>query len=132
MIELETQRAIYNALSNDSPIAALVGNRIYDNVPQKTTFPYITIGESTCNDWSADDFSGMEVDSVIHVWSRQQGRSETKTIQGAIYNALHRSTLTVTGYEFVKCDFSDSQSFVDSDGKTRHGIQTFNLLIKEV
>lgn len=128
--ELAVQSAIYTALINHSPLMSLATGGVLDDVEQdKADFPYVTIGEAQHNDWSTNTESGHAVTCVIHTWSRQPGRREIKLIQGAIYDALHRATLTDSGAEFIDCLFVMSESFLDPDGITRHGVQQFKLLI---
>lgn len=124
--ELNLQQAIYNALN-----AAALGVPIYDDVPQRSEFPYIVIGEDSHADWSVDDNVGTQASVTIHVWDRTRGRKKIKTLQGAIYDALNRATLTAAGYNFVTIDLLTSESFLDADGKTRHGVQVFNVMIEE-
>lgn len=128
--ELAVQSAIYTALINHSPLMSLATGGVLDDVEQdKADFPYVTIGEAQHNDWSTDTESGHEVTCMIHVWSRQPGRRETKLIQGAIYAALHRAALTYDDVDFIDCQFVSSESFIDPDGLTRHGVQQFRILI---
>lgn len=136
--ELAIQRALYDALSADPALLAL-GASAFDDVPQddekqvqNVAFPYVTIGEAAHADWSTSTDSGVLATAIIHTWSRTPGRAETKRLQGAIYDALHRATLTVAGYQCLACDFISSESFIDTDGKTRHGVQQFKILLSEI
>lgn len=136
MFEIAAQSAIYSKLTNNADIMSRVVG-IFDAVPQTengsdTEFPYITIGEAVHSEWDTDNTIGNDVSVTIHVWSRYRGRRETKEIQGMIFNALHRQDLTYEGFDFISIDFEASQSFLDADGLTRHGIQTFRILIDEV
>jgi hypothetical protein len=129
---LVTQKSIYDKLSAD-----ILTIPIYDDVPQpsdggkKTDFPYITIGEdvTTYNDTDTD--RSVNVSITIHVWSRSRGRKETKEIQALIYDSLHNSNIVQAGYNFVIITEQNSTTQLDPDGRTRHGIQTFNLIIEE-
>jgi len=131
------QSAIYSKLASDTAVTNAVTG-IYDKVPQPndsglgSDFPYITIGEDIHNQIDTDTELMMQVSITIHVWSRYGGRKETKEIQGLIYDSLHRAKLTQTGYKFVTITLVDSQSFLDADGETYHGVQTFNLMIEEL
>ena len=135
--ELAVQGAVYAALTAHAPLTALVRG-IYDAQPRPLTgsdalqFPYVTIGEDTANDWSTDTASGADATITVHTWSRYRGRKEVKEIQAEIYAALHRQALTVAGYAFVSCDWISSDSLIDADGETRHGVQTFRLLVEKV
>lgn len=130
--ETALQTAIFTRLDGQ------LSTPVYDNVPQQadtaTGFPYVTVGDDTINEWDTDGFLGADCTIQVHVWSRKDGRKETKEIQGNIYNALHRkeSTLSAVGYRFVGIDFVSSDSFLDADGETRHGVQTFRVIIEEI
>ena len=129
--ELIVQGLVYNTLAANSALQAL-GAEVYDNVPQNTVYPYVAVGEDLHNEWDTDTSLGTDCIITVHTWSRYRGRTETKRIQGAIYDALHRkeSSFTISGYNVVLCDFVNSQSFLDSDGLTRHGVQTFRIIIE--
>lgn len=134
--ETVVQTAIYNKLINDDSLMAVI-NAVYDDVPQvnsgsEAAFPYITIGEDSHVTTDTDLELSNQVSITIHTWSRFSGRSETKKIQGLIYDTLHRSNLAASGYKFINIAQVGSESFLDSDGFTRHGVQTFNLLIEEL
>lgn len=130
--EIEVQQLIYTALAADSALQAL-GAEVYDNVPQGAAYPYVAIGEDLHTEWDTVTSLGTDCSVTVHTWSRAYGRKETKQMQAAIYNALHRkeSSFTVPGCNVVLCDFVNSQSFVDSDEKTRHGVQTFRIIIEK-
>ena len=134
--ESAVQDAIYDALTGNSSLMARIKG-VYDSVPQATdpgssaAFPFVTIGEDTVNEWDTDTELGADLTITIHVWSRYRGRKETKDIQGAICGILHRANLTISGYNLVGIDWLNSQSFMDSDGLTRHGVQTFRVTIED-
>lgn len=130
--ELNLQTAIYDKLTNDSALMALI-TAVYDHVPQNaaseddSAFPYVVIGDDNVDAWDTDTETGFEFVITIHTWSRYRGRKETKQVQGAIYDALNRQSLTVTGFTVLDVLFLESESFLDADGITRHGISEFNI-----
>lgn len=135
--ETVVQTAIYQQLTGNPPLMAVI-TEVYDDVPQPDNsgssldFPYVTIGEDVHTTTDTDTELSNQVSIVIHTWSRFSGRSETKQIQGLIYDSLHRANLVQSGYKFINIAQVNSESQLDSDGFTRHGIQTFNLLIEEL
>jgi hypothetical protein len=134
---LAVQTAVFQRLNTYGPLIALVKG-VYDNVPQPddsgaaADFPYVTIGDDSIVEWCDDTRSGADILVNIHTWSRSRGRKETKTIQGHIFNALHRYDITVSGYHCLGIDFENDQSFLDVDGFTRHGVSVFRIIIDEV
>ena len=127
--EVAAQTAVYGALTSSVDLMALV-NGVYDAVPETEVFPYITIGEDTHTSWTTNTTLGTDVQLVISVWSRKRGRLETKTIQGEVYDALNRANLAYSGHDIINVELLDSSSFMDADGLTRHGVQTFRMLIE--
>jgi Protein of unknown function (DUF3168) len=134
--ESAVHKIVYDALQADAALFALVGERIYDNVPQNLNsaaeiFPYITIGEDAQTAWDAHYEVGSSASITVHTWSRSRGKIETKNIQGAIYEALNRKVFTYAGYDIIATDFEGSESFVDFDGLTRHGVSVFRVLLQK-
>lgn len=126
--ETAVQTVIFSALNTDAPLN-LVVTGVYDSVPQQEQFPYVTIGEDVIVEWDTVSNVGASASITIHTWSRARGRAEVKEIQGIIYEALHRKEFSIAGFDVVATDFISSQSFMDADGLTRHGVSTFRILI---
>lgn len=143
--EYEVQKSIYLALRADTNLSALLAkdvndstkSAIYDNVPEAvdagsdSVFPYVTIGDDTFLEWDTDNSQGKEGTLTIHSWSRYRGRKEVKEIQGAIYDRLHLSNLIFNGYYSVLMLSEYSETLVDPDGLTRHGVQRFRLIMEK-
>ena len=129
------QTAIYTRLV--SQISAVP---IYDSIPfqpdgdSTTNFPCIVIGDDTLTPWDTDETLGVTATVTIHVWSRKLGKKETKEILGQIYAALNRqaANLSATGFNFVDCLFEFSEIIEDIDGKTRHGICRYRIIMEKV
>lgn len=115
------QKAVYERLTDQLNVP------VYDDVPQNTKLPYVTIGEDDSEAWDTDDSLGLDTDITIHVWSEYAGRKEAKELMGQIYNALNRHELVVDGMHTVDCIFEYQDIFLDPDGVTRHGVIRFRL-----
>lgn len=126
---LAVQKAIFDKL-NVTSITDLVSG-VLDAVDQDQAYPYITIGEDVLSEWDTNTTSGADGAITIHVWSRYKGKKEVKTIFAEIYSLLHNQSLTATGYDIVMCKWDTETSFLDSDGLTRHGVQTYRLLVDQ-
>jgi hypothetical protein len=131
----DVQKAIYDALAGNSGLASVVTG-VYDNVPQAidsgatSAFPYVTIGEDVNTEWDTDDSTGLQASITIHVWSRVKGRKQVKTLQGMIYDILHRAELSITGYRFVTVEWEQDITMLDADGETQHGVSTYRLTME--
>lgn len=134
------QAAVYGRLTTYAPLADLLAPHadnpakpaVYDDVPQGALFPYVTIGDDTLIEWDQDACLGAEATITLHVWSRERGRKQAKTIQGALYDALHRYALPVDGSHTVDCLWEMSESFLDPDGHTRHGVSRFRIILQKL
>lgn len=117
------QKSIYAALAADPQITGLLGSaRIFDDVPQRSEFPYLTLGQSTLRDWSTATDAGDEHLLTLHVWSRSDGRREVHELMAAVHGALHDRALALEGHRLVNLrhEFSDARR--EPDGETYHGI----------
>jgi hypothetical protein len=123
--ELEIQKAIFSKLNTALSIP------VYDNVPDNAQAPYVVIGDDTLIEFDSDLVIGFEATVTVHSWSKYRGRAEVKGIMGQIYDTLHRAEFTLQGYNLLGCDCEFSETFLESDGVTRHGVQRFRILIRE-
>ena len=127
------QQAVFAALTNDAPLLALLGGpRIWDDVPARAEFPYVTFAQSGERDWSAGSDDGREHSVVLHVWSRAGGRREAHEIMGAVRAALHDAALTLPGHRLVNLRHESSDARRDADGETTHGIVRFRAVTEPV
>jgi hypothetical protein len=123
--DLALQRAIYARLAADENLAALIGARLYDNVPGDTGFPYVTLGEALVGDNGTGDSEGAEHRLAFNVYSRGGGRSEAKAIMGALDAALRDAALTLDGFTLVNLRFLDAETRREPDGATWRGTIRF-------
>ena len=125
-------REVYEKLTADSALVSLVNDAVFDDVPQTQDYPFIAIGELVENEFNNDDPEQMnEASLTIHTFSRENGRKEVNEIQERITQLLHRASISASGFNFISIDHEQSQSFTDADGKTRHGVAEFKILISE-
>lgn len=123
------QKALYATLTANAGVtSALGGARVYDDVPSRTEFPYITFGQSTARDWSTGTEPGREHTITLHVWSRARGRKEADDVMAAAEAALHDAALTLDGHRLINLrhEFSDARR--DPDGETVHGIARYRAV----
>jgi hypothetical protein len=126
MIGPEPQKAIYAALK----AAVVCGGRIYDQVPAKPKFPYVTLGDEQVLDDSNSCGDGWELFADVHLWDRPENgsKAEMKT-QGSAIRVAVLSGLVIPGFVLDAITLESSRSLRDPDGKTEHGVLTFKLLL---
>jgi hypothetical protein len=143
MRALELQEAIYARLTGFAALTAIATGGIHDHVPQDVAFDedddddelpdaYVVVGDDTATPADTDTTVNTDHVATVHTWSRYRGFKETKQMQQAIYDALHRNPLTVSGAVYIDCSVVFQENFLEPDGLTRHGVQRFMFLIDEV
>jgi hypothetical protein len=127
------QQAIFATLSADAALLALLGGqRVWDDVPTRADFPYVTFAQTSERDWSTGSEDGLEHVVTLHVWSRGGGRKEAHLIMGAVRAALHDAALELAGYRLVSLRHEFSEARRDADGETTHGIVRLRALTEPV
>lgn len=123
------QQAIFAKLTTDAATAAALGGpRVYDDVPTRAEFPFMTFGQSTERDWSTGTDEGYEHTVTLHIWSRGRGRKEAQAVIAAARDALHDQPLTLDGHRLINLRHDYSEVRRDSDGETFHGIARFRAV----
>ena len=69
---------------------------------------------------------------TIHTYGRGCGMQEIRRIMSVIYDALHIVSFAVPNQILVLCQYVDSETGLEDDGMTRHGIQRFQLITEPV
>jgi hypothetical protein len=123
------QQAIFAALTSDSALVALLGGaRVYDDVPERAAFPYVTFAPGMERDWSTGSGVGSEHAVTLHVWSRGGGRKEALAIMDTLCARLHDAALALTEHRLVNLRHESSDVRRDGDGETFHGIVRFRAV----
>jgi len=128
-IEAELQRSLYARLS------AALSAPVHDIAPQdadggdSSLFPYVTIGRVAMTEGDTKTLTGFWAQMRIHTFSRSGAMLECKTIQGEIYTALHKSELTIYGFNNYSLLREDTDCWPEKDGKI-HGVCEYRALIE--
>lgn len=128
---LAVVKAAIVTLTNSGAVSALVGSRIYTDVPQKAQFPYVVISIQS-EPFAANDFSGQSHQLRIQSFSRAAGISECLAIRKAALDALDRQegNIAMTGSTLVKCEYSGlSDAFIEDDGKTWQSVGELEVVV---
>lgn len=105
---------------------------VFDDPPQGQTFPYVTIGDTAESPLDDSCTRRWLVTATIHVWSRYDGYKEVKQIQGEIDSALVNESAVTDDYQILPIQPDTANTFRDPDGETRHGVQTFNVIVTKL
>ncbi|MGR3468553.1 MAG: DUF3168 domain-containing protein [Shimia sp.] len=102
------QAAVYERLSTDADVTALVGSAIYDAPPSGALPPlYVSLGGEEATDASDLLEAGARHDFTVSVLTDQSGFAQAKEVAAAVCDALLGAPLALTrgtlvGLWFVK------------------------------
>ena len=125
----QIQQAVYAVLAGNAALGSLLGGaRVYDDVPQATPYPHISLGQTSSSDWGTGTEDGEEHILTLHVWSQAGGRSEAQRIMGTVRDVLHTANLSLAGHILISLrqQFSDVRR--DGDGITIHGLVRYRAV----
>jgi hypothetical protein len=128
---LELQVAIVSRLKATHAVTALIGDRVFDNVPDQANFPYVTVGEGDETSDDVDCVEGFEISLDIDVWSRDVGYPEAKNISDAVRRALKSPALTIPTNALVYFQHRQTRFLRDPDGLTSHAVMTFEAFAEQ-
>lgn len=122
------QAALYGVLTEDAALMALAAGGVFDHVPAGTAFPYVALGGIAAETFGTQDASGNDLVVTLHVYSRVPGMRETQALLAALHDALHWAEFAVAGQALVLCRHLGSETRLEDDGVTRHGIARFRVV----
>lgn len=100
------QAAVFQALSADADLAALVGTAIYDAIPSGVLpVLYVSIGPETVKDASDKTGSGAVHMFSVSVITDTPGFAVAKDVAAAISDVLHDGALTLSRGRLVSLLF---------------------------
>lgn len=124
-------KAVTTTLTGNVTLNGLIAGRIYTDVPQKATFPYLVLNLDS-GPFAASDFSGQSHTLRLQIFSQDTSAKEALNIRKACLDALDRqeSAVTVTGFTLVRCEYSGNGTmFKEDDGKTWQAIGELELVV---
>lgn len=114
------QAAIFQRLSGDSALAALVGGNIFDSLPpEETAGTYVAIGPEEVRDASTKTGRGALHDLAVSVVTDEAGFRAAKDVAGAVSDALTGATLVLARGRLVGIWFLRAAARRDGDGTRR-------------
>lgn len=102
---------------------ASAGLRVYDLPPANPVFPYLTIGiVDGIEEFTSDCAIDWDVTGEVHVWSREPGFVQGKTVAQTCYTALGDRHPVFAGYRVGWFAMQNQRWLRDPDGLTSHGV----------
>lgn len=125
---LELQGAITPRLKTYAPLSALIGAKVYNEVPAGTVVPYVSFGPTDSISDDADCVDTDEVSTQIDVWATNA--VECRRITDLVRRAL-KSDIELSDNALVLLEHDTTRVFRDADGKTYHGVVTMRAVIEQ-
>lgn len=135
----ELIKAMMDAMKADTSVAAFVGTRIYDRVPEKqdgtpnVPYPYISLGPDTM---IPDDFDCIDTEEITiqwDIWTNGNGEAygsvQCRKICGAVKKVLHGADLSLPTHGLVSLEFELRRILDDPNPAISHGVMQFTAQI---
>lgn len=126
-------KAIIAKLLANTSVSGLVSSRVYSNVPQNTTFPYIRVSIDSAP-YDSKDTTGMDHTVTVQIFSRNGSSDQAAQIRSAVYNVLHRteSSFTLDSGNLFILQYT-GVGFVEQepDGTTWQGLAQFRAVVMD-
>lgn len=126
------QSAVFQALSGDAALAALVGGAVYDAMPPgPAPATYVTLGPEDSRDRSDCSGPGAVHRLVVSVITDSPGFHGAKQVAAAVSDALHGAALTLSRGALVDLTFYRARAKIESGGATRRIDLTFRARVDD-
>ena len=114
------QAAVYQALTADTALDALVSGAIYDQLPPGTPpDTYVILGPESARDRSDKTGRGAEHEFAVTVVSKLTGFQAAKEIAGAVSDVLDNPPLILTRGHLVAMSFVSAKATRQGAGQIR-------------
>jgi hypothetical protein len=131
-ISAALQTAIYQALSADADVTALVGTDIYDALPAGTVPSlYIALGPEKASDASDQTGHGARHDFTVSVVTDSAGFASAKAVAAAVSDALVDAPLMLSRGRLVSLRFRRAKAVRVSPGDERRIDLTFRARVDD-
>lgn len=133
MAAYDLQRAVFAKLAATTAlITRLGGARIYDDVPSKPDYPFISFGPHSEKDWSTGTETASEHSFSLHVWSKSPSREEVTALIRLARSALETLPTSLESHRLV--NFRHEQSDVEREdaGQSFKGTLRFRAVLEPV
>ena len=121
------QKAVYDLLSASTSLPG-----IYDETPDDSTFPYITLGDFTEERFDTMGNYGSEITFNVHIWSQYRGYKEAYEYLAIVDSILDYAELSSSGFSCVYCRNEFVNTLMDPDGITRHVVSRYRVIVQGV
>jgi hypothetical protein len=128
------QQAVFETLKDDSALALLIGNAIYDAPPPdfgQGAGTYVSLGEETVKDGSSATSRGAIHELAIKVHSREDGFETSKAVAEQVCTTLEGTSLFMPAGNLVSLALVRAQSEKRAHPERRRITMKFRAFVEE-
>jgi len=126
----EITKVAWERLSQDAPLSALVGGRVFNHLPQDEPLPAVRVRWETSDEWDTKDSAGFSGALVVDTWTDHRGDKQAQTIADRVDALLHLAPFTgMTSGQSLLLRHDFHGSFTEPDGLTHHTVQRFTCIV---
>lgn len=125
----ELQKAVYATLSGDATLTNMVTG-VFSHVPERTTFPYIVLGEADSQDFSTKTSIAEMIIMPVLIFSRVRGSKEALDIMARVKELLNQAALVLVGCSLVNMRFISAEITQTKETLTWEGNVTFRAIVE--
>ncbi|MDT8326184.1 MAG: DUF3168 domain-containing protein [Roseovarius sp.] len=126
------QKAVFQRLSADGDLAALVGGAIFDALPTgQVPQTYVTLGPEEVRDRSDATAGGAWHRFTVSVVTENAGFLAAKEVAGAVSDALVGADLTLARGRLSNLDFLRARARRETGGQVRRIDLTFRARVDD-
>lgn len=131
-VAVALQEAVYQRLSADAVLGAIVGEAIYDAVPQGTLPPiYVVLGAEQVTDRSDQTGRGARHEMTVSVITDLASFATAKAAAGAVSDALSDAELSLSRGLLVAMNFHKARAARLSGSEQRQIDVIFRALVED-
>jgi hypothetical protein len=108
----EVQVALYNALIGDTTFMNLIGNKIYDDPPTDTDYPYVCVGSMTEIPEDRHSALGYQVTMSMTIYTKPQGLGfyPAEQILTSMNRILNMKKFSLSNYTMIICKLDSARN----------------------
>ena len=116
----EILKCAYERLANDAPFMALLGDKVYNHIPQDTALPCCRVRWAQSTEWDTKDSDGVSGYLFVDVWTSHRGDKLALEIADAALALLHNQPLPLTLSQSLLLRHDFVTTITEGDGLTHH------------
>lgn len=125
--------AIYNKLSNDTTLSALITGVYGQSVDPGTAIPYVAYFVVTASNQNTFDetldYYLLQIDCWAKDTSTKTGEQLVGEIASAVAGVLDDTTLTITDYNSIGCQRVSTRELYESEGKLSRFSMDYRVMV---